>query len=373
MIPVMLLTGFLGAGKTTVLNALLRDPRFARSAVLINEFGETGIDGDLIVEFSADVVQTTTGCLCCTASSDVRQSLFDLWHRRHKKEIPTFRRVLIETTGLADPAPVIHALTTPQSYTFMDKNVAGQFALASVVTAVDAINAPASTQTYLEALKQIALADAILLTKADLVPRRESGSRQGLLEEMIAATNPAAQIFEKLSDWDRFVNWLVFDRTYDRSTRTGDALAWLNAEAVLGQTTHAHAGVDESRHEDGIRAHCLVLDEPISPVVFQFFLNAIQRSAGPTLLRVKGLIALDDDPGRPIVVHGVQHLVQSVDRLPRWPSADQRTRLVFIGENINIDAMKQILTTNVASQSARHGANSKPMPARNKHHQGVER
>jgi G3E family GTPase len=348
MIPVMLLTGFLGAGKTTALNALLRDPRFAQSAVLINEFGETGIDGDLIVEFSAEVVETTTGCLCCTASSDVRQSLFDLWHRRHKKEIPPFRRVLIETTGLADPAPVIHALTIPQSYSFMDKTVAGQFTLASVITVVDAINAPGSAEDYLEALKQIALADAILITKMELTPARHLEARRNLLGEMIADTNPGAHIFERQTGWDSFVDWLLAERTYDRTSRTGDALAWLNAEAALANGSHAHAHGSESRHDDGIRAHCLTLDQPISPIVFNFFLNALQRSAGPALLRVKGLIALDDDPGRPVVVHGVKHLVQSVDRLPQWPSSDRRTRLVFIGENINIEGMKQILATKVS-------------------------
>jgi G3E family GTPase len=263
MIPITLLTGFLGAGKTTILNALLRDPRFAQSAVLINEFGETGIDGDLIVKFSAHVVETTTGCLCCTTTSDVRQSLFDLWHRRHKKEIPAFRRVLIETTGLADPAPVIHALTIPSSYGVMDKTVAGQFALASVITAVDVINAPPSIATYLEALKQIALADAALLTKMDVVPPSERSARRVVLNEMIADSNPGALVFEMQSDWDAFVCWLTAERIYDRASRTGDALAWLNAEAILQNKTHAHVTGEGSRHEAGIRSHCVILDEPI--------------------------------------------------------------------------------------------------------------
>ncbi|MEZ5898540.1 MAG: GTP-binding protein [Hyphomicrobiaceae bacterium] len=361
MIPIALLTGFLGAGKTTVLNALLRDPRFAHSAVLINEFGETGIDGDLIVEFSADVIETTTGCLCCTASSDVRQSLFDLWLRRHKKEVPEFRRVLIETTGLADPAPVIHALTIPQSYGLMDKTVAGQFALASVITTVDAINAPGSAAAYLEALKQIALADAILITKMELTPARHREGRRDILGEMIADTNPGAHVFEKQNDWDRFVDWLLKNRTYERTARTSEALAWLNAEAVLEHGPHAQVHENESRHKDGIRAQCLIIDEPISPIVFNFFMNALQASAGAALLRVKGLVALDDDPTRPVVIHGVQHLVQCVDRLAQWPSTDQRTRIVFIGQNIDIRAMKSILLTKTgkAKRAARSPVESK--------------
>jgi G3E family GTPase len=349
--PVVLLTGFLGAGKTTLLNALLRDPAFADTAVLVNEFGEVAIDHDLIAEFGDNLVTTTTGCLCCEASSDIRDSLFDLWARRRDGYIRPFRRVMVETTGLVDPVPVLNALLAVSGRTRNDRIVTAEFALARVVALFDAVAGGASIDRHFEALKQVALADAIVLTKTDLA--RDPATRADLETDKarLLALNPGAPILDRRADWPTIRELIVSPGTYDLRTKGEDALAWLKAEALIGSHPHAHA--DGAQRGDGISSYCIVIDEPLPPVVLDFFLDALKIGAGPDLLRIKGLIALADNPDRPVILHGVQHLIHPIDRLDRWPSADRRTRLVLIGRNLNIAAMRNLLAPKTAPRPLR--------------------
>lgn len=353
-IPVTILTGFLGAGKTTLLNALLRDEEFAETAVLINEFGNVQIDHDLVAEFSDDLVTTTTGCLCCEASSDLRQSLFDLWRRRKDRKIGPFRRVIVETTGLLDPAPVVNTLLAPPSASLIDQIVAGQFALSRVVTLYDVVNGPATLEQSLEALKQIALADIVVFTKTDVSIDHDVREAIDADRATIARFNPAARIMDRHADWPELRSAFLRSDTYDLRTKGEDAIAWLKAEQILAAQSDRHTHTDRTRHGDDIQSHVIIIDDPIAPLMFHFFLDALKMSVGPDLLRLKGLFALSDDPDRPVVVHGVQHLIHPIDKLDRWPSDDRRTRIVVIGRNINVEAMRGILlSTRPKQHSAR--------------------
>lgn len=350
LVPVTILTGFLGAGKTTLLNTLLRDPAFAETAVLINEFGDVQVDHDLVAEFSDEYVITTTGCLCCEASSDLKQSLFDLWSRRKDRKIGTFERVIVETTGLIDPVPIINSLLAPPAFGMIDRIVTGQFALSRVVTLFDIVNGASTLDDHLEALKQIALADVILLTKTDLAHDPATLRDIETERRRITTINPSARIMDRHRDWPEVRSLFLASGTYDLRTKGEDALGWLKAEAVLAGEGHVHT--DRNRHGDDIRSYVIIVDEPVSPLIFHFFLDALKMSAGPNLLRAKGLFALSDDPDRPVVVHGVQHLVHPIDKLDRWPSEDKRTRLVVIGRNLNVEAMHGILTSSRPKQQA---------------------
>lgn len=367
-IPVTIITGFLGAGKTTVLNALLSDPDFAETAVLINEFGDVQVDHDLVADFSDQLVMTTTGCICCTSSSGIKQSLFDLWSRNQNGEVGPFKRVLVETTGLMDPAPVINTLLSPPSASQVDQIVAQNFALSRVVTLFDIVNGPMTLDNHSEALKQVALADVILLTKTDMshdpatIRDIESDKRR------ILAINTGGMILDRHEDWSEMRTLFLGRDTYDLRTKGEDAMAWLKAEQIEAEVhdghghhhthDHRHGGghhhahshddhdhdhLDRTRHGDDIRSHVIILDEPVRPVVFFMFLETLKMTAGTDLLRIKGLFALSDDPDKPVVVHGVQHVVHPIDKLERWPSDDKRTKIVVIGRNLNIAALRAVL------------------------------
>lgn len=336
-IPVTILTGFLGAGKTSLLKRLLADPRFSDTAVVINEFGEVGLDHMLVEAAPEAIVEMTSGCLCCTVRGDVRRTLLMLMERSERGEIPLFSRLVIETTGLADPAPVIHTL-------LLDPRLARRYRLAQVVTVVDAVNGPATLDRQPEALKQAAVADRLLVTKTDLLKPGEVDA----VFERLRAVNPGAVLANTASaEFD--LRSIVDDTlTFRPDMKPETVRQWLAAEAV--EEGHAHHGHghhhghahdhdhhhhhDVTRHSEDIRSFSLIIEQPISRMAFAMAMQLLTANQGEDLLRVKGIVKLAEDPERPVVIHGVQHILHDPVYLDAWPDDDHRTRLVFITRNI---------------------------------------
>jgi G3E family GTPase len=331
LIPVTLLTGFLGSGKTTVLNHVLKQPEMAATAVIVNEFGEIGLDHLLMERASEEVVLLNSGCLCCTVRGDIVDTLTNLFVDRVKGKVPFFARVAIETTGLADPAPILHTLMT-------DPIVAARYMLDGVVTTVDAVNGAGTLDRQPEAVKQAAVADRLLLTKSDLA---EPGTRQAI-EARLRALNPSAPIVTVAQGAvDPAVLFNI--GFYDPATKSVDVRGWLREEAFEAGHGHAHEHPDVNRHDDRIRAFCITREEPISWVALSAWLDGLAAMRGEDLLRLKAIIALSDRPGQPVVLHGVQHLFHPPVLLPEWPSEDRRTRMVFITRDLPREAIEQTL------------------------------
>jgi G3E family GTPase len=334
LIPVTLLTGFLGSGKTTVLNHVLKQPEMTATAVIVNEFGEIGLDHLLVEQSSEDVVLLNSGCLCCTVRNDIVDTLTNLFVDRVKGKIPFFTRVAIETTGLADPAPILHTLMT-------EPIVAARYMLDGVVTTVDAVNGAGTLDRQPEAVKQAAVADRLLLTKTDLA---EPAAQQGL-EARLALLNPSAPIIPVAQG--AVDPALLFNLGFfDPATKSVDVRRWLRDEAFEGGHGHEHDEdhPDVNRHDDRIRAFCITREQPISWAVLSGWLDGLATMRGDDLLRMKAIVALSDRPDQPVVLHGVQHLFHPPVLLPEWPSADRRTRMVFITRDLPREAIEATLT-----------------------------
>jgi len=340
--PVSVITGFLGSGKTTLLNRLLRADGMADSAVIINEFGEIGLDHLLVERLDGEVAVMANGCICCTVRSDLEETLRMLLARRDAGEVPHFARVLIETTGLADPAPVVQLLLA-------NPLVSHFVRLDAVVVTVDAVNAMRQLDEHAEAVKQVAIADRLLLTKADLA----DAAGIAALSARLAALNPAAPILavaQGVVAPERLFGAALFDP----ARKTADVQRWLNEAAYAatghgplhdhghhhghphdghGHAHHHHADAGHSPHDAAIQACCLVFETPLEWDLVSRWLAALRHWRGPDLLRVKGILNVVGEDA-PLVVHGVHHVFHPPVRLTGWPDADRRSRLVFITRNL---------------------------------------
>ena len=320
-LPLTVITGFLGAGKTSLLNRLLKDPTLAETAVIINEFGEIGLDHLLVEHVEGGVMLLSTGCLCCTLRGDLVNTLETLLRGLDNGRM-TFRRVIIETTGLADPAPVLHtAMVHP--YLVM------RFRLDGVVTVVDAVNGLATLDAHPEAVKQAAVADRIVLTKTDLIDTAERRDALVALRARLAALNPAAPVLDAARG-EATPARLTDCGLYDAARKTPDVKRWLAEEAYASASAHDHHHHDVNRHDDRIRAFSIASDQAMPTSAFNMFLELVQAMHGPRLLRLKGIVRLAEHPDTPVVIHGVQHVFHPPVTLSAWPDGDRRTRLVFI-------------------------------------------
>jgi G3E family GTPase len=312
--------------------------------VVINEFGEIGLDHLLVETIDEGMVLLSAGCLCCTVRGDLIATLEDLLRKRDNNRIMPFRRVVIETTGLADPAPILHAMLY-HPYLSM------RYAVEGVVTVVDAVNGSATLDAHREAVKQAAVAERIVLTKTDLVEDRAGAAD---LRERLRQLNPGAAILSADAPAEEVISGGLFGL----DGKIADVAEWLKTEAVEkaeqeshahqhGHHHHGHHGHDHhhhdvNRHDERIRAFCLTSDQPIRQGTLDMFLDLLRSSQGAKLLRVKGLVALAEDPEHPVVIHGVQHVIHVPAILPRWPSEDRRSRIVFIVDGLERETVEAL-------------------------------
>jgi G3E family GTPase len=337
-IPVTLVTGFLGSGKTTLINAGLKSPDLAKTVVVVNEFGAVGLDHQLYTSSNDAVVVLENGCLCCTVKSDLIATMNSLYHDRARGDLPDFNNVVIETTGLAEPGPVIQAFLS-------EPTLDGLYRVVNVVTVVDAANWASTAEKHDEALRQVALADDILISKIDMA---NDDSFTGLSAQL-HAINPAARI-SKVDLKTDSVAPLLMHNGFDAADSMADPTEWLSISNYESyeqkrEETEGISDQEVSPHlaAKGIESFVLTRVHPITREELQFLLDGIGQNLGPSLLRVKGLINILEEPGKPAVVQGVQHLLHNVTWLEKWPTADERTRIVFITQGMVHSDLKDMI------------------------------
>jgi G3E family GTPase len=361
-IPVTVLTGFLGSGKTTLLNKLLRRPELSDTAVIINEFGEIGLDHLLVEKSNEDgMVTLNSGCLCCTVRGDLVRTMSELFLKRSKGEVTPFKRMVVETTGLADPAPILHTLMT-------DPLLASRYRLDGVVTTVDGVNGGSTLDNHEEAIKQAAVADRLLLTKVDIAEAPKLAD----LKHRLAHLNPGATAIS-ISGGEIDPNRILNAGLYNPETKTADVKRWLHEEAYAEDHHHDHAhghhhhGHDHghehdhghghehghgeqdphnvNRHDDRIKAFCMTFDEPMSWSTVAAAFDALVTYRGPDLLRMKGILNVKDTD-KPVVIHGVQHVFHPPATLEAWPEGDDRkSRVVFITRDIAESTIRKVFAS----------------------------
>lgn len=354
LVPVTLLTGFLGSGKTTVLNQLVHQPELSDALVIINEFGEMALDHMLVAHSIENLVmEMSSGCVCCSIRSDLVKTLLDIiWRYAHDRQRP-FRRVLLETTGLADPAPIIHTLMTHPL-------IAQRYRLDGIVATVDLATGMHTLDQHKEAVKQAAVADALLLTKADLA----TDAQRRVLLHRLQAINPAAPCWE-VRNGEIAAQKVLSLGLFTAEAKSPDVARWLREEAYAAPPTHGHAHEhqdhdheghdhpahdphshahahgqhDTNRHNDHIRAFCFTIEQPIPEETLAAWLELLMSFVGSHILRVKGILNIEGN-AQPVVVHGVQHIFHPPVTLPAWPSEDRRSRLVFITYGVDRDVIE---------------------------------
>jgi len=326
LIPVNLLTGFLGSGKTTLLQRLLRSAAMANTAVLINEFGEVALDHLLIGRIDASTVVLESGCICCTVRSDVSAALRELYSKAERGLCRRFDRTVIETTGLADPAPIIYTLMT-------DPVIRHHFRLGSVIATVDTVNGARQFAQNRESVKQAAVADRLVLTKTDLATTQAVET----MRSQLAAFNPSAQVVDANNDAIG-PDLLLGSDLYDPGQRAAEVRAWLEEE----RRSHAHQHSEFGRHAADITSFHLVFDNPLDWSAFGIWLTMLLNRHGERVLRIKGILNVAGSQ-TPLCVNGVQHLVHPPFHLERWPTSNRQSRLVFIVRDMNPAVIKRSL------------------------------
>ena len=348
-LPVSVITGFLGSGKTTLLKHLLRQPDMADTAVVINEFGEIGLDHLLVEEAKEDTILMSSGCLCCSIRGDLIDTLRRLYKRRDRGEVPRFRRLVIETTGLADPAPILQTLIG-------DPLLSAFYRLDGVVTTVDAVNGMDQLDRQFESVKQAAVADRLILTKTDLA----DAEQRAALEARLRALNPAAPLLP-VAHGAVEAGQLFNAGLYNPAEKNPDVTRWLGEEAYAqaeearhgghhghdhghghGDDGHAHA-LDVNRHDDHIRAFCLTYDQPVAWDKFVNWIEMLITMRGADLLRIKGILNVAGSDG-PVAIHGIQHLFHPPAMLPAWTGEDRRSRIVFITRDLERAWLERSMT-----------------------------
>ena len=318
-IPVTVITGFLGSGKTTLLSSILKKKEMQKTAVIINEFGKIGLDHALIEHTDENIVELQSGCICCTIQGDLNKTLIDLFDKMMNGKVSSFNRILIETTGLANPVPIIHTLMSSIELIRI-------YSLDGVITVVDSINGEKTLDLHEESLKQLALAEKIILSKTDIVDKDEINSLIYRIKEI----NPVSQIvFSKFGNIP--LEEIFGLGAYDPYKKSEDVKKWLAAEKYKDKKHHHHH--DVNRHSENIRAFSMMSEKPVNMIAFSFFRDMITAALGANLLRMKGIINIAGEE-RPAVIHGVQHIFHPVQWLEKWPDNDRRTKLVFITQNI---------------------------------------
>jgi G3E family GTPase len=318
-IPVNLITGFLGSGKTTLLQRLLSHPALADTAVLINEFGEVGLDHHLLERIDDTMVLLQSGCLCCTIRGELSAAIKELHSRRERGLVPRFRRLVVESTGLADPFPI---LSTVQA----DPVLRHHFRLGNVITTVDAVNGTTQLARQPECTKQVAVADRLVLTKTDLAAAEATEALIARLRRL----NPSAPL-SRAAEAPLDAEALLSHDLFATAGRSEAARRWFAAEVTPRDEETVH---DRNRHDETIHAFALSFDGPLDWTLFGLWLTMLLNRHGEKLLRVKGILNVAGSAA-PVAVHGVQHLVHPPVHMAAWPDADRRSRLVFIVDGLD--------------------------------------
>ena len=325
LIPVNVLTGALGSGKTTLLKALLRAPRLTGTMVLVNELGEVGIDHHLVEHASESTLLLENGCLCCAMRDDLKTALKTLHSRRDRGEIPRYERVVVETTGIADPVPIAYTLLA-------EPVLQHHYRLGNVVTVVDAVNIPAQLDRFTESVKQVALADRLVVSKLDLAG---PGAMEGL-RPRLTALNPAAPIMAADSPGLDPVDLLITD-IHDRQSKSREVERWMRSTRGAAAT---HGGHDS--HPAAVTACCFTFDSALDWTAFGVWMSMLLHRHGDRVLRMKGLLNVAGVPG-PVLINGVQHLVHPPAHLDRWPDEDRRSRVVVISNGLGREEIERSL------------------------------
>jgi G3E family GTPase len=319
--PVNIITGFLGSGKTTLLQRLLRSRELSDVAVLVNEFGEVGLDHHLLQGVAESTLLLENGCVCCAIRGDLQNALRGLLSSRTRGEIPDFRRVVIETSGLADPAPI--------AYTLLSEAVLRHhFRLSGIITTIDAVNGLAQLAGFAEAVKQASMADRLVLTKVDLTDRPAVSA----LRARLRALNLSAQVLES-TEIGAEPYRLLTDDIYDAAGKFREASQWTASE-VYQHAMHEHT--------TDVQSFVVIFDRPLDWTAFGVWASMLLHRHGADMLRLKGLLNVAGLPA-PVLINGVQHIVHPPSHLEAWPDADRRSRLIFIVRGLDRERIERSL------------------------------